>query len=1004
MFDLFRFVALRPAASTDPEEAIQAPSTSVLVTNLRGAVTHQTPRTAIRGIADAFIDGEAFVDAGAPIADADAFERFHEWLEEHAAADEVTSVASLESRVAGFFDRSSSEVVADEAFGRDRARLHDSLVAMKLATWRPAFDALDPSRDVRLIALIERIAAADAALAEPGAIGRALTRRVAMPAGLSNVARSTGSGPAEAGPNPVVKQREALVKKHALLQTTYRQLLQVESGDLEWNVSTIGPNVREDGRSATEIDRALRARAGDLISAEIERLGRPDADAEDRLQLWRQARDFVAAEDIASADGAATPLRDRRAFTETRLTLKREGVNRFSPEARTALAELNVHLDATPLPVALERISGELTRLAPGVFDELQRRAEVTLQTEVVRIGNDFVLKADLPDMPAAMQVLGGAGDPLAAPVPVLPKTHGNMKPAGVGDLLVTRQQLIGYRAGEVAHIENVLVGEAQRREVVRSETVEETTLTEEERIQHEERDVQSTDRFEMQRESQNVLVLDGRVAPGGSGSPSFGPVVEFENGDASQLHGAQTLTEKSASRFSQDVTRRAASRVTERTRTQVTRRLLRQFTETTAHSFENKEGPGNVVGVYQWIDKVYQTQVFNYGKRLFYDLVIPEPAAFLTQALAQYENEGEALIKPASLTVPLPDQTERPLQPTDINDANYGYYAAKFGAGGIKAPPDPYIVVSKIFAAATPPAPQQMELVVPDGYEPATHTSFWLEIAATANGISELEKTLDLVLSKGGSWHAQLGCRRKQSTYQQWQLTTYDAIVRAHGQRQSEYSERLAAARAAIRVGAMGQSSQQKRALERAELRKGCLTLLTQQHFDVFSGIDSPKDKAVLYPQVNLANAAVQGKYIRFFEQAFEWEQMVYHCYPYFWGRKAHWMKKALLDELDPLFADFLRAGAARALLPVRPGFEKSVINFMETGEIWGGAEPPAINDPLYLPLLEELEAQTALPAQGTPYGLPWKVTLPTTLVRLRDDGKLPKWKEVNGEWVEDA
>ena len=41
--------------------------------------------------------------------------------------------------------------------------------------------------------------------------------------------------------------------------------------------------------------------------------------------------------------------------------------------------------------------------------------------------------------------------------------------------------------------------------------------------------------------------------------------------------------------------------------------------------------------------------------------------------------------------------------------------------------------------------------------------------------------------------------------------------------------------------------------------------------------------------------------------------------------------------------------------------------------------------------------------PGDEIPQGDPWTVRLPTTLVRLRPDDKLPKWEQnAEGEWVE--
>jgi hypothetical protein len=141
---------------------------------------------------------------------------------------------------------------------------------------------------------------------------------------------------------------------------------------------------------------------------------------------------------------------------------------------------------------------------------------------------------------------------------------------------------------------------------------------------------------------------------------------------------------------------------------------------------------------------------------------------------------------------------------------------------------------------------------------------------------------------------------------------------------------------------------------------------------------------------------------YVRFFEQAFEWEHIVYFFYPYFWGWKPGWKKRIMLDDTDPAFGDFLRAGAARVVFPVRPGFEAAIIHYLDTGEIWNGGPPPDISSSLYLPIVQEIEQATGAPGNETPVGDPWEVTVPTTLVRIRPNNDLPTWAKVNDIWHE--
>ena len=115
----------------------------------------------------------------------------------------------------------------------------------------------------------------------------------------------------------------------------------------------------------------------------------------------------------------------------------------------------------------------------------------------------------------------------------------------------------------------------------------------------------------------------------------------------------------------------------------------------------------------------------------------------------------------------------------------------------------------------------------------------------------------------------------------------------------------------------------------------------------------------------------------------------------PRLWGRKPYWVRTLLRDDPDPAFADMLQAGAARALVPVRPGFEASVLSFMTDGTVPTLDALTEITSPLYLPLLAELRDPDRALEAGLPYGDPWELRLPTTLVALRRDGTLPRWAQ---------
>jgi hypothetical protein len=119
--------------------------------------------------------------------------------------------------------------------------------------------------------------------------------------------------------------------------------------------------------------------------------------------------------------------------------------------------------------------------------------------------------------------------------------------------------------------------------------------------------------------------------------------------------------------------------------------------------------------------------------------------------------------------------------------------------------------------------------------------------------------------------------------------------------------------------------------------------------------------------------------------------------------GWKKGWKNRMLLDDADPPFGDFLRAGAARVVFPVRPGFEEAVVHYLDSknGEIWnGGPAPPIAQDSMYVPIIKEIQESTGAPGNEQPVGEPWEVRVPTTLVRLRPQDDLPAWQKVGEKW----
>src|SRR5690606_1018205 len=161
------------------------------------------------------------------------------------------------------------------------------------------------------------------------------------------------------------------------------------------------------------------------------------------------------------------------------------------------------------------------------------------------------------------------------------------------------------------------------------------------------------------------------------------------------------------------------------------------------------------------------------------------------------------------------------------------------------------------------------------------------------------------------------------------WRLKTYLAIMAAYEAAQSRYDNAMEAAR--IRAGydvVFGRNPAENREIERTELKRACISLATGQRFDGFDAMN--RNVAPYgYPEIDFAEAKAEAPYIQLFEHGFEWANMTYVFYSYFWSRKDEWPTLVQLSDDDALFSRFLQAGAARVQVPVRLGFESAVLNY---------------------------------------------------------------------------
>lgn len=682
-----------------------------------------------------------------------------------------------------------------------------------------------------------------------------------------------------------------------------------------------------------------------------------------------------------------------------------------------------------------------------------------------------------------------------------------DIKPIGIGDLKVVKQWLTGYEVGEIAYIENVLLSEHRSRVHRRLEKSEDSLTFASEQQSETTRDTQTTDRFELKREAEKVVKTDLGLNAGlsvnvSTEAPGYSVVANVTGGFAYARSATESL--KLASTFARDVVDKAVSKVESRTSQSRTTVKTFETEETNRHQYDNREGTGHISGIYRWIDKQYKCQVYNFGKRMMFEFVLPEPAAFLIQArLAEYEgtlNMPPTPQKPTPLVLP---EWLADLDPATIDENQFNLLSKSYDLTNLSFPTrtkyldfidsatgrnyfteswvDSSTWQARTYTCRADATGYRITKLLIDGYvhfwganedtnaHPQDKNTFrvWIDgypyLTAVDNTIEHwyygankvraidvagapAVQTDQVTLTLGFwdpadfdlSFHAEL--ELGPQTLLQFQQQVYDKIRdieqakvdKTNADAYQTYQADLATYRnriddlqsIAIADLLQGKTEAFNRRIILRELKRQCISMLTREldsdeTDDIWSDVDATGTRSVAMDErrftitagedkdgkavttaefqettrqldivvPRLAESKVKGQVVQFLEQAFEWPQLSYLPYAYFWAPPPRWVElMSQTDRTDPFLTDFLQAGSVRVLLAAAPAYNGAVLHYLATGEPWEGGPSPAIGDPLFMPLYEELRGTQDDIVGATPEGAPWTFTLPTSLVYLEN------------------
>ena len=595
----------------------------------------------------------------------------------------------------------------------------------------------------------------------------------------------------------------------------------------------------------------------------------------------------------------------------------------------------------------------------------------------------------------------------------------------GIADYKKVVSKICKYEVGEVAHIENVMARELREKSTTKFHQTQ-VIETESNEIETEKiTDNSSTERFEMQTEVAKLMQEQKQFAAHVDVHSSWGNTT-IDAGASYASNVSKEESNRQAVNQAKEITQRAMERIVSRVKNEKTVKTTDEFTEVNTHVFDNTESGEHVSGVFRFINAIYKNQIYNYGKRLMYEFMIPQPSKLHRLGMEVSKSNVNTL------------KLEKPIDPrltgfsdfTSINENNYQLLASKYDAE-VEVFPQTYIslnkTISEIELGANEIIEGNFDIQIPQDYKPINaklkFAAKWDRDGGQSHSVNiafgnyalyaqglhyditqinlighQVEYPLDNFIEKISfsyglaNYHsctisfavlAQISPEKKLN----WQKKTFEAIMKGYYNQLAEYNQSISEAKT-TGIQILDSNPLFYRQIEQNVLRQNCISYLLDHstnanNYKQFGLPMYDTNASFTNFQVNLDKKMDDyGSFAKFMEQAFEWNLISYNFYPYYWANKDEWKDLYQFESNDAVFRSFMQAGMARVIVTVKPGFEDAVMHYMAFGQIWNGGQMPVLGNPLYLSIIDELKEQEYTVEET------WTTTLPTNLIALQKSG----------------
>ncbi len=582
----------------------------------------------------------------------------------------------------------------------------------------------------------------------------------------------------------------------------------------------------------------------------------------------------------------------------------------------------------------------------------------------------------------------------------------GTIAPYAIGTLQMVQHRHCGYEPGEIAHIENVLKGEVKEIRNKKSQIQQETITSG--KLGDTQQD-HSLKEYSLQHEIDRTLAqyttthkYDG-FAP--YGAVNSGSLVVTNATEGANLSSPVPAPAETSKKVAKNIVDDTISRISEKVYHHRENSFRQEVVEEITHVLDNRQGSHHIRGIYRWLNKVYEMQLINHGKRFMLDLSI-DKSAWIT-------NDGAGNITPGK---PLPAPAI-----DDIKPETYLSLGMQYQADGLPAPPVSSKIVTAMVYKDDNISPVN-SIPVPEGYIPdemyviysgdkgATLIAGVQSVPLATSDKKSISYPLspaDTVANNGNidaapannaapdhtyesnsvpillvtdptatSYQLSLSlhCICHDYTFNAWRVKVYDQLMKGYQRlwQQAAPSQKLINSEHNKTIAAQR---------IRSAVKNACFDVLLQK---------ASTGSIARHPD-GMDPAIFDPAYVQFLSQAFDWAEMVFSV-----DKRISQPDK---DELYDIFArpdndDYVayeESENIRILLPVNPHYHFKILYYLSTGTIFYGQDrfTPVIaadkGTAMALQDLMEPEHHTKKKVIEK-----WNVSVPTSMQWLQEHDRL--------------